>query len=181
MFDLHSWNIQQHPSVSSMHGLSRASGALTGRKKKEKGKLKVGEDLEVLGIEGGDEVGNPMQGEAVLGVEAGEIEMKKSVVDKKHLLQASGFNALGKNKLGKGATGPRRKNKHKFEDDTDDDVKPPDLPTPIAPPSDHEEDEGIPPPPPTWKRIWDESAQAYYYQHSHGVESTWDKPDEFIE
>ncbi|GMH69813.1 hypothetical protein TL16_g09042 [Triparma laevis f. inornata] len=126
---------------------SMASGALTGRKKKEKGKkkegkLKVGEDLDVLGFEGsGDQVGNPMQGEA------GEIEMKG--VDKKHLLQASGFNALGKTKSGKGATGPRMKNKTKYEYDEDYVVGPPAS-----------------------------GLARYYYQHSDGVTSTWEKPDE---
>lgn len=36
------------------------------------------------------------------------------------LLQASSFNALGKNKSGKGTTGPRRKNRKKYEDDEED-------------------------------------------------------------
>ncbi|GMH95941.1 hypothetical protein TL16_g13256, partial [Triparma laevis f. inornata] len=73
---------------------------------------------------GGDQVGNPIQVQAVLGGEGGEIEMKKGV-DKKHLLQASGFNALGKNQSEKGTTGPRRKNRTKYEDDKDVGVGPP--------------------------------------------------------
>ena len=73
-------------------------------------------------ILGGDQVGNPIQVQAVSGGEGGEIEMKKGV-DKKHLLQASGFNALGKNQSEK--TGPRRKNRTKYEDDKDVGVGPP--------------------------------------------------------
>ncbi|GMH97232.1 hypothetical protein TrVE_jg6312 [Triparma verrucosa] len=65
-----------------------------------------------------------------------------------------------------------------------DDVKPPPLPPSIPPPSDDEDDVKPPPStPPTfsnWTRQWDEKTQEYYYQHSDGVTSTWEKPDDYV-
>ena len=70
------------------------------------------------------------------------------------------------------------------ESDDEDDVKPPPFPPSIPPPSD-EEDDVKPPssPPPTfsnWTRLWDEKTKEYYYQHSDGVTSTWEKPDDYV-
>ncbi|GMI13356.1 hypothetical protein TrVE_jg13410 [Triparma verrucosa] len=68
--------------------------------------------------------------------------------------------------------------------DDEDDVKAPPLPPPIPPPSDDED--GVKPPsspPPifsNWTRLWDEKTQEYYYQHSDGVTSTWQKPDDYV-